>query len=196
MTKKEKEGQKDMVLVLLAEGFEEIEALTQVDYLRRAGLSVKTLGIGGRFITGNHGITVTAEQELQPSTLFDGQVQAVILPGGVPGVPNLAAEPAVAQLLRTQYAAGAWLAAICAAPSILAEQGFLHCGKATCFPGWEKSFPAGVQYTAAAVEVQPEARLITGRSAGVAGSFAVEIVRALCGAEKAAALKQSLHTDW
>ena len=131
-----------MIVLFLAEGFEEIEALSVVDILRRAELPVTTVGIGGRTVTGAHGIPVTADRSDKE---FEAQplppLTAVVLPGGMPGTRNLEKSPLVARTLDAAAAQGAWLCAICAAPSILGHKGLLHGRRAVCYPGFEDSLP-------------------------------------------------------
>ena len=125
-----------MIYVLLADGFEEIEALTPVDMLRRAGCEVRTVGIGKKTITGAHGIPVCADLVSDEATA-DG-VRMVILPGGMPGTKHLAASAFVEETLARVSREGGYLAAICAAPTVLAKYGYLKGKRATCFPGFEK----------------------------------------------------------
>ncbi len=186
-----------MVVVLLADGFEEIEALTQVDYLRRAGIEVQTVAVAaaGSEVCGSHGIRVRADAALEGYALPQA-AEMLFLPGGKAGVAALAKSAGVAALLREAKRRGLWLAAICAAPTVLAAQGYLDGCAATCYPGWEAQFPAGVVYTGAAVEAMPARRVVTGRSVGVSGSFAVALVAALRGPQAAAGLKATLCGDW
>ena len=106
-----------MVYLFLADGFEETEALVTVDILRRAGIAVKTVGVGGRQVTGSHGITVTAD--IVDSELQLADATAVVLPGGMPGTKHLEASPVVQDAVSFAENNGLLLAAICAAPSIL-----------------------------------------------------------------------------
>ena len=131
-----------MIIVCLATGFEEIEALTPVDVLRRAGLDVKTVAIGTdtKSVTGSHGITVVAditERELSARSDFPTCVEHIILPGGMPGSLNLHASPFVDGMLRFVKENGGHIGAICAAPLVLGRRGLLAQKRATCFPGFE-----------------------------------------------------------
>lgn len=184
-----------MVIILLADGFEEVEALTQVDFLRRAGMTVQTVGVQGRRVTGSHGIPVEADAELGSFEL-PRAAEMVVLPGGKAGVALMAENRAVHELLRAASQRRLWLAAICAAPTVLAADGYLAGLDATCYPGFETRFPPDVHYTGGAVEVSDGRRIITGRSVGVSGRFALAIVHALRGAEAADRLKATLHADW
>lgn len=177
-----------MVYVFLADGFEEIEALTPVDLLRRAGVAVTTLGVGGkREIRGAHGITVTADA---PDTDFaDDAPTMVVLPGGMPGATNLDASPVVAAALAETAAAGGFLCAICAAPMVLGHRGYLAGKKATCYPGFERELIGATPKKAPVVR---DGNVITGAGMGVAAEFALELVAALCGKEKAAMLEKGI----
>ena len=122
-----------MVLVFLANGFEEIEALTPVDILRRGGVEVTTAGVGGKTVVSSHRITV--EADAAASELHDfSEVEAVILPGGMPGTLNLEKDPTVIQAVTYCAEKGLLLGAICAAPSILGHLGLLQGKKAVCYP--------------------------------------------------------------
>ena len=111
-------------IVFLADGFEEVEALTPVDYLRRAGVEVTVAGVSKTEITGSHGIKVNADAALSDSLLGE-KYDAVIAPGGMPGAANLAATPLVEKLFKDAESRGAVIAAICAAPVVvLAKPGF------------------------------------------------------------------------
>ena len=177
-----------MVYVFLADGFEEIEALSPVDLLRRAGVAVTTLGVGGkREIKGAHGITVLADA---PDTDFaDEAPTMVVLPGGMPGAANLDASPVVAKALANAAAAGGFLAAICAAPMVLGHKGYLAGKKATCYPGFEGELKGAETHRAPVVR---DGNVITGAGMGVAAEFALELVAALCGKDKAALLEKGI----
>ena len=126
-----------MIYVFLADGFEEIEALTPVDVLRRAGFDVKTVGVTGKTVTGSHNIPVVADITIEEVT--DKDLQGVILPGGMPGTLNLENNDTVQQFADLAVKKGLLLGAICAAPSILGHKGILNGKNATCFPGFEES---------------------------------------------------------
>ncbi len=177
-----------MIYVFFAPGFEEIEAITPVDLLRRAGLAVTTVGVGGRQVTGAHGITLTcdiAEADAQPDDL-----QMLVLPGGMPGTTNLAASPVVQRFIDHAAEQGSWLAAICAAPSVLGGRGLLRGRRATCFPGFEEQL-IGATCTGSILE--KDGNIITARGAGVAVDFALALVEALTDAQKAKQLAATLQ---
>lgn len=164
-----------MIYVFLANGFEETEALATVDVLRRAKLPVTTVGIGGSQITGSHNITVTADVEDKDLTL-DDSLQAVVLPGGMPGTLNLEASDTVQCAIDFAKNNDKFLCAICAAPSILGHLGLLDGKKATCFPGFETNTDK-VTYTGEPAVA--DGRVITGKGAGCAVDFGLKIVEAL-----------------
>lgn len=170
-----------MIYLFLAEGFEEIEALTPVDYLRRAGVEVSTVGVGAKSITGAHNITVTADiatQELSADASFD----AVILPGGMPGTLNLENDTTVMHFVNRAFNENKLLCAICAAPSVLGHAGFLNGKRATCFPGFEDDLKGAV---ATGAPVEKDGNIITARGAGVAADFAFAIIAAIMNQETA-----------
>lgn len=177
-----------MIYVFLANGFEEVEALTAVDLLRRAELSVVTVGVGGKIITGSHGIAVTTDmEEAQAET--EG-LDAVILPGGMPGTLNLEASPIVRACVDHCAKTGGLLAAICSAPSILGHMGLLQGKRAVCYPGFEQEL-AGAE-----VGMEPvceQEGLVTARGAGVAVEFALALIKKLCGNEEAERIRMSIQ---
>ena len=173
-----------MIYMFLANGFEEIEALLPLDLMRRVGLEVTTVGIGGKDITGSHGITVKAD--ITDSDLADNAPECVILPGGMPGTKNLDASPVVHKALDDALENNSLICAICAAPMILGKRGILRGKKATCFPGFE-DYLEGATVGGRAVR---DGQVITGIGMGAALEFGIEIVAALKGrgeAEKLAA---------
>lgn len=171
-----------MVVVFLANGFEEIEALATVDVLRRGGLTVRTVGIGGQTIPAAHGITVTADQsDSQPLPSRD-EIEAVVLPGGLPGTTNLAASAVVRSCVMNAREDGRLICAICAAPSVLGEWGLLKGCKATCYPGYEDAL-TGATVVKDSVAVNGDC--ITAKGAGVTIEFALAIVSRLVSPEKA-----------
>lgn len=176
-----------MIYLFLANGFEEIEALSVVDILRRAGSELATVGVGGKQITGSHGIKVTAD--LDESGVKTSQIEMVILPGG-PGTPNLEKSEVMRSAVRYCAENGKPIAAICAAPSILGHMGLLKGHEATCFPGYEEELHAK-KVTGGAVCVS--GNIITGKGAGVAVEFALKIVEVLYGAEKSNSIRKNIQ---
>ena len=169
-----------MVYILLGTGFEEIEAVAPCDLLRRAGIEVCFAALGDAEVTGSHGIVIRAEKLLREVRLED--MEMLVLPGGLRGVKSILASEAALSLTKEVWEAGKYVAAICAAPTILAQLGIVGERQATCYPGnEEKMGPAHMTGTA----VTADGRLITGRSAGSAIDFGLELVSVLRGKEAA-----------
>ena len=162
-------------IVLLADGFEEIEAVTPIDYLRRAGVEVVTAAIGKEeAVNGARRIQVIADTTLAKLTGGAGAFDAVIVPGGMPGAANLAGSKEVNSLLTDMAAAGKLVCAICASPAVvLFPLGLLSGKKFTCYPGMEKQVSGGLW---SEDKVVIDTNIITSRSAGTAGDFAVAII--------------------
>lgn len=174
--------------IIFAEGYEEVEALTAVDLLRRGQITCEIVSLAdAREVTGSHGITVTVDRSFSDTDFeeYDG----VILPGGMPGTKNLAADGRVLSLLRSFRDAGKLTAAICAAPTVLAKAGLLEGKTAVCYPGMEGELTgAKVSFTPTAVD----GTVITGRGVGTAIAFALAIVEYFEGAERAETLAESI----
>ena len=185
-------------IVLLADGFEEIEALTPVDYMRRAGIETVTVALGSsRTVTGARKIQVVADTILEEWLRQEdsGEWDAFIIPGGMPGSANLAASAETGDLLKEAAAAGKWICAICAAPAVvLAPLGLLSNRKWTCYPGMEEKVQNGKWSEDRLVidENQGAGGLITSRSAGCAGSFAIAIISKLLGDAEGIKVAQSI----
>ena len=177
-----------MIYVFLANGFEEIEALATVDIRRRAELDVKTVGVGGKTVTGSHGIPVTADIEEKDVTTDD--MELVVLPGGMPGTLHLEQSPVVACALETARRQNAYICAICAAPSILGHKGLLRGRKAVCFPGYEQELEGAQVLTEPVVT---DGTVITARGAGVAVDFGLEIAARLVSPERAEQIRKSMQ---
>ncbi len=167
------------IAVFFAYGCEEIEGLTVVDMLRRAKIDVVGISItGSREVHGSHNITFMADttyEEAQIDT-FDG----VVLPGGVPGTPNLGAHDGVAAAVKKFAEEGKLVAAICAAPSILGQNGILQGRRATCHPGWEDKLTGAVVTEENAVT---DNNVITSRGMGTAVDFSLAIIQSLADEE-------------
>ena len=178
-----------MVLVFLANGFEEIEALTPVDILRRGGVELMTVGVGGQTIRGSHGIYVAADTE--DKALGDlTDVEAVILPGGMPGTLNLEKSNTVINAVKYCAENGLLLGAICAAPSILGHLGLLEGKKAVCYPSFEKELIGAVESDE---YVCRDGQVITAKGMGVSVDFGLELLSALRGKETADKVKASIQ---
>ena len=170
-----------MVYVLLAEGFEELEALSPVDLLRRSSVEVKLVGVTGKTVHGSHGIGV--ETELSMDEADWDAAEAVILPGGMPGTTNLYADKRVTDAVRKCYDDGKFVAAICAAPSvILGGMGLLQGRRATCYPGMEDGMKGATAVQQTCVR---DGKIITACGVGGAQDFACTLVSALCGEAEA-----------
>ena len=162
-----------MIYVFLANGFEEIEGLTVVDFLRRAELEVCTVGVGGKLITGAHNIPVFCDLD-ESEVRLDGELEAVVLPGGMPGTVHLGEDDTVSQVIREFAKEGKLVAAICAAPSVLGQAGILNGKKAACHPGFEEKL------TGAEVFFSPvvcDGNVITSRGMGTAVPFGLAVAR-------------------
>ena len=176
-----------MIAVLLADGFEEIEALTPIDMLRRAGLEVVTVGITSKIAVGSHGISVICDKLPDDVDLDD--VSTVILPGGMPGSLNLDASPFTDKILEAVDAKGGRIAAICAAPLVLGRRGLLRGKRATCYPGFENELSGAV---ATGESVVTDGNITTAKGMGVALEFSKELISLLVSKEKAEELSSAI----
>lgn len=176
-----------MIAVLLANGFEEIEALTPVDILKRAGLEVKTVAISGDCAIGSHGIKVICDMKAEE--LDVEKIDAVIFPGGMPGATNLDASPYTDKIVESVNKRDGIIAAICAAPLVLGRRGLLNGKKATCYPGFEGEL---VGATIADAGVVTDGRIVTARGMGVALDFSLELVRLLVSEKKAEEISSAI----
>lgn len=169
------------VSVLLADGFEEIEALTAVDLLRRARIYVDTISITDDYtVHGAHGINVQTED------LFDevdfSESDMIVLPGGMPGTTNLKEHAGVRKVVKEHTQAGKYVGAICAAPTVLADLGLLKGKKITCYPTVEQEIQGAVLLR---TPVAVDGNIVTGRGAETAVEFALKLIEVLEGEEKA-----------
>ncbi|OGW86466.1 MAG: hypothetical protein A3A81_02755 [Omnitrophica bacterium RIFCSPLOWO2_01_FULL_45_10b] len=176
------------VLVILADGFEEIEAITPIDVLKRAGLEVTLAGLSSRTVSGAHGVKFQADITFDE---YKDLPDAIVLPGGMPGSKNLAESKQVAELIKKMNDQKRLIGAICAAPALaVAPTGILNGKKATCYPGFENNFPSSVTFLTDRVVV--DGNVITSRGPGSALEFSLELVRKLAGPEQAKTLKEGL----
>ena len=175
------------VVIFIADGTEEVEALTPVDILRRAGAEVTVAGVGGMTLTGSHGIRIIAD--VSAGEINGEEYDMVILPGGMPGTKHLDASPAVERCLASVSARGGLLAAICAAPMILGRLGYLVGKSAVCYPGFE-SHLAGA--TLSEKKVCRDGTVITAVGAGAAMEFALTLVEALFGGRTEEQVRRSV----
>ncbi|MDR1317666.1 MAG: DJ-1/PfpI family protein [Spirochaetales bacterium] len=168
------------IAVLLAEGFEEVEAVTPIDFLRRAGVDVITAGISGKTVTGAHGVPFTADALVQDAP---ADLDGVVIPGGMPGAANIAESAAALELVKKLSASGKLVAAICAAPGVvLGPNGFLKGKRFTCYPGYEKDV-SGASFSEDRVVI--DGNLITSRGPGTAAEFALALIKYLAGKDAA-----------
>lgn len=161
-----------MIYVFLADGFEEVEALTPVDYLKRAGIDVVTVGVTGKMVLGSHNIPVMSDLETKDVKVTDG-IDGIVLPGGGLGTKNLEKSKTVSEFIDFCYENKKMIAAICAAPSILGHKNILKGKEAICFPGFEKELKGAKISSKFAVT---DGNVITAKGAGSAGEFSFEII--------------------
>ncbi len=175
-------------LIFLAPGYEEVEMLTVVDMLRRAGIQIDMVSVTGqREVTSSHNVTVTADTLLSEAD-FDN-ADSLILPGGVPGTPNLQACVPLCRQLENFAAQGKLVAAVCAAPSVLAALGILNGKKATCYPDYADKLP-GAEYVKQPVVT--DGNVITSRGMGTCIEFAGAIIEKLLGKDAADEVKRKI----
>ena len=179
-----------MVYMFLANGFEEIEALCPLDLLRRAGVQIKTVGVETKMICGAHAINV--EADMIDSDFCDEDPDMIILPGGMPGTLNLDASETVHKAIDSALANNAYIAAICAAPSILGKRELLCDKEAICYPGFEDQLKGA---KISSKKVVKDGKFITAAGMGVALEFGLELVKLLCGETKANELRKAVIAD-
>lgn len=166
------------IIIPLAEGFEEIEAITNIDVLRRVNIEVTTVSLDNLKVKGSHGIVVLADKLIDEVNVesFDG----IVLPGGMPGATNLRADHRIVNLVKSFNEKGKLVSAICAAPIVLEKAGVLKGRKATSYPGFDQEMISS-NYVADRVVV--DKNIITGKGPGAALEFALEVVKYLLGEE-------------
>ncbi len=179
------------VALLLADGFEEVEAITPADFLRRAGVEVILAGVNGLSVTGAHDITIEADMTLDE---LPDDLDGVVLPGGMPGAANIAESEEAVKLIKRVYNDSELVGAICAAPAVvLGGAGLLEGREFTCYPGFEAQV-SGARHSEE--RVVRDSNLITSRGPGSAAEFALALVEYLAGKEKAKELKRVTLQDW
>ena len=179
-----------MIYMFLANGMEEIEALCPLDLMRRAGLKVTTVGVGGNEIVGAHGITVKAD--ISDTDYNDTNPELIFLPGGMPGPLNLAASETVTNAIKTAIKNNAYIAAICAAPSILGDMGILEGKEAICYPGFENRL-TGAKISEKCVVL--DGKILTAAGMGVALEMGLKIIEIFCGRDAANNMKHTVIAD-
>lgn len=177
-----------MVYVFLANGFEIIEALAPVDMLTRAKIDVKTVGVTGSVVQSSCGVCVQADMGIDEFDFND--VEAIVLPGGMPGTKNLEKSDIVQSAIDKAVRENKYVCAICAAPSILGHKGLLNGKEATCFPGFEEALEGATLSTS---HVVMDGLFITARGAGVSVDFGLEIVKALRGEELSNTIRKTIQ---
>lgn len=179
-----------MIAFLMADGFEDVEALCPYDLLMRAGLDVRFIAVAERTVRGKScGSQITCAATAEELLASGERIELLVLPGGMPGAANLDAAPVTDRLLARTGQDGGFIAAICAAPMILGKRGLLRGKRATVFPGFEP-FLSGALLSGDAVV--RDGRLITAAGMGAAFPFGVELIRAVAGEEKAAEVSASV----
>ena len=176
-----------MVYMLLGTGFEETEAIAPLDLLRRAGIAVLTVGLNGKTVYGGHNIGIEADITVEQMDLTD--LEMIVLPGGLGGVASIRACKQAMDAVQFAYENDKYTAAICAGPTVLADLGITNGKKAVCYPGFESAMGTAHIVDTAAVT---DGKLITGTSAGCAIPFGLELIRALKGADAAAAIEKQI----
>jgi 4-methyl-5(b-hydroxyethyl)-thiazole monophosphate biosynthesis len=175
-------------IVPLAEGFEEIEAVTIIDVLRRAGFEVTSVFLQKNPVTGSHDIAIQADRYIDDISASD--YDCIILPGGMPGSSNLKDDGRVISLLQQFNTRNKMIGAVCAAPIVLSEAGLLEGRRVTCYPGYESNLSGATHLPEPVVR---DGRMITGKGPGCALPFALEIVEAVMGAETMNNLKNVMQ---
>jgi len=176
-----------MVYIILGQGFEEMEAICPCDMLRRGGVEVQFAGIGGKLITGGKGIAVQADCTVEEMDLQ--AMDMIVLPGGLGGVHSILGSEIAMQAVQFAYENGKYVAAICAAPSILAKLGITDGKKAVVYPGMEDQMGTAVMQDANAVR---DGRILTGRAPGAAMDFGSLLLETLKDAETAASVRAGM----
>ncbi len=178
-----------MLYLFLADGFEEIEALSPVDFLRRAGVEVVTVGVTGEYVSGAHNIVVKSDISIN-EIILDNNLDGVILPGGMPGADNLNNSEDVQKAVDYCIDNKKIVSAICAAPFILGRKGILEGKNATCFPGFEDELKGANVLSDGVVT---DGNIITAKGAGVAWEFGAAIAEKLVGKEKSEGILKAIQ---
>jgi len=175
-----------MVYIVLADGFEEIEAIAPYDVLKRGGVQVKYAYIGAPVVTGSHGVRIEAECGIDAAC--DGEM--IVIPGGMRGVNNLLASEKTVELVKKYYDAGKHVAAICAGPMVLTKAGVLSGKKAVCYPGLEDRMSGNMSQEENTVT---DGRVTTSRAAGSATEFGLRLLSLLKGEAEAERVRAEIH---
>ncbi len=178
-----------MLYMFFADGFEEVEAIATLDVIRRAGIEIKSVGIGKKDITGSHNITVLCDLSVNDVKISD-ECNGIILPGGMPGTENLWNSEKVIAFTDYCYMNNKLLCAICAAPIILGRKNYLNGKNAVCFPGFEDEL---IGATISESFVCQDGNIITAKGMGSAVNFGIAIVANIKGKDFAENLKGTLQ---
>ena len=167
------------VVLFLADGFEEVEAITPADFLRRSGIDLILAGVTGKTVTGAHGIKIECDVEVSE---IIGELDGVIIPGGMPGASNIAKDEKSLKIIQAALESEILVGAICAAPAVvLGSNGLINGRNFTCYPGFENSFN-GAFFSEKRVVI--DNNLITSRGPGTAAEFSESLIEYLCGPEQ------------
>ena len=177
-----------MVYVFLGTGFEEMEAITPIDLMRRAGIPVCTVGVTGKIVSGGHGIAVEADITIDQMDLTD--LEMIVLPGGLGGVASIRGSQAAMDAVAFAAENGRYVAAICAGPTVLADLGITNGRKVTCYPGCEENM-GSAEYIPGKACMQ-DGTVITGTSAGCAIPFGLKLIAALKGEDAAKTVAEQI----
>lgn len=177
-----------MVYILLGTGFEEVEAITPLDLLRRAGVEVMTVGLNGKTVYGGHNIGIEADIEIGEMDLTT--MDMIVLPGGLGGVASIRASQEAMDAIRFAWQNGKFVAAICAGPTVLADLKITDSKKVTCYPGCESGM--GNANVLPDIPCMQDGNVITGTSAGCAIPFGLALVEALKGKDTAKSIAQQI----
>ncbi len=180
-----------MVYILLAEGFEETEAVAPYDMLKRAGVETYFAGVGGDLIKSSHGVMIKCETTVE--AIDPENADMIVCPGGLVGVDNLLKSEEAMNAVKKAYEAGKIAAAICAGPTVLADLGILQGKNAVCYPGMESRMTGGVM--SQEFSTVRDGNVITGRGPGAAIDFGLRLVEELCGKEKADEVCAAIHYE-
>lgn len=180
-----------MIVFLLADGFEELEAVAPIDILRRCGADVRLVSVrSDRKAVGSHGIEFGCDMAAE--ALNAEEIEMLVLPGGGLGVENLDSFAGLDSLLESCRSRDAWIGAICAAPSLLGKRGYLQKKKAICYPGFEKYLTGAVLSRSSVVR---DGRIITAKAAGVAVEFGLELASALYGNDMSKKIGKAIYHE-
>lgn len=180
------------VYIFFADGLEEIEGLTVVDLMRRAGIDIDIVSMNDTLkVTGSHNITLQADIMLDNISPADADM--FVLPGGLPGTTHLAESKTLAKILNEAHSNGKYIAAICAAPSVLGGLGLLKGKKATCYPGFEEKLEGALCQSQ---NVVTDGNIITSRGMGTAIEFSAELIKHLKDAQTARELVHSIMFNY